>query len=210
VTNDAAVAPQGRSPRTRSRRVILPGAVVLLVIGAFLLWGPIGLGNGPLSTRDDGAEGWTDSSPGPVAITFLLRNSGHDQPVIDAVELVGGTSYASPRELGLDAETPPRCADVGPARTDGHGFVLADCGNQARGPLIGRSIGALSQGFLGAAEVAAPRPGSCWAMTKIVIRYHVGIRHYAATDPYALAVCGKGTPSAQVLAAMNAADGSGP
>ena len=96
------------------------------------------------------------------------------------------------------------------ARPDGRGFILADCGNHARGPLIGRSVGALSQGFLAAAEVAAPRPGSCWAMTKIVIRYHVGIRHYAATDPYALAACGTGTPSAQVRAAMNAAYGSGP
>ena len=43
-------------------------------------------------------------------------------------------------------------------------------------------------------------------MTKVVIRYHVRYRHYAATDPYALAVCGKGA-DAQVKAAMNASDG---
>ena len=53
-----------------------------------------------------------------------------------------------------------------------------------------------------AAEVAAPRPGTCWVMTKIVVHYHVGIRHYSATDPYQLAVC---SDSAQVKAAMNAA-----
>jgi hypothetical protein len=89
---------------------------------------------------------------------------------------------------------------------DGRGFVLDGCGSHARGPLIGRSIGARSQGFLGAAEIAAPRPGTCWVMTNVVIRYHVGYRHYAATDPYALAVCGLGA-DAQVKPAMKAADG---
>ena len=117
MTRDSAAARRNSWLREqwrhgRSRSIVLAAAAPV-VVGAFLLWGPIGLGNGPLSTRDDGAEGWTDSSPGPVAITFLLRNSGRDRPVIDAVELVGGTSYATPRELGLDAETAPRCADVG-------------------------------------------------------------------------------------------------
>ncbi len=45
-------------------------------------------------------------------------------------------------------------------------------------------------------------------MTKIVVRYHVGIRHYAATDPYAAGRLRPRTASAQVNAAMNAADGS--
>jgi hypothetical protein len=37
MTSDATEARRGRSLRARSRRVILPGAVVLLVVGAFLL-----------------------------------------------------------------------------------------------------------------------------------------------------------------------------
>lgn len=41
-------------------------------------------------------------------------------------------------------------------------------------------------------------------MTKIVVHYHVGIRHYSATDPYQLVVCAN---SDQVNAAMNAAAG---
>jgi len=48
---------------------------------------------------------------------------------------------------------------------------------------------ALFFGWPAAAEVAAPRPGGCWVMTKVVVHYHVGIRHYAATDSYPLAVC---------------------
>ena len=46
-------------------------------------------------------------------------------------------------------------------------------------------------------------------MTKIVVRYHVGIRHYTATDPNQLSVCGKGA-DAQLNAAVNASDGSAP
>jgi len=40
-------------------------------------------------------------------------------------------------------------------------------------------------------------------MTRIVVHYHVGIRHYAATDPYQLSVC---TNPGQVDAAMAAAE----
>ena len=180
---------------------------MLVAIGAFLTLGPIGLGDGPLWVNG-GGEFMTDAGPGPVAIALLMQKSGRGRPVIDAVELLGGISYVAPRVLGLDVEIEqPQCVDVGPARLGGHGFVLDGCGNHDRGPLIGRSVGARSQGFLGAAEIAAPRPGTCWVMTKVVVRYHVGYRHYAATDPYRLTVCATGTPSAPVNAALNAADG---
>lgn len=196
----------------RRRRVIIPVIAALIavgvLIGAFLMFGQIGLGNGPLSVLNGGGVTFmSGAGPGPVAITVLVGNSNRDRPVIDAVELIGGTGYAAPRVLGLNVEIEqPQCASVGQALLDGHGFVSDGCGNHDRGPLIGRSIGAHSQGFLGAAEIAAPRPGTCWVMTKVVIRYHVGYRHYAATDPYRLTVCAKGTPSAQFNAAVNAAD----
>jgi hypothetical protein len=201
---------RGRARLKRRRRVIISVIAALLAIGAFLMWGPIGLRNGPLySGHGYLTTGWPDSSQGPVAITFPLVNSGRDRPVIDAVEFLSATRYAAPRVLDLEVETwALPCTSVGPAHPDRHGFVSDGCGSSFHGPLIGRSIGALSQGFLGAAEIAAPRPGSCWTISKIVVRYHVGIRHYAATDPYALAVCGKDA-AAQVDAAMNAADGSG-
>jgi hypothetical protein len=193
----------------RQRRIIIPMIAALVAIGAFLIAGPIGLGNGPLSVLGGGGAGqMTDAGPGPVAISLLLANSSRGRPIIDAVELIGGTSYPAPRELGLDVEIEqPQCSEVGPAHLEGHGFVLDGCGNRDRGPLIGRSVGARSQGFLGAAEIAAPRRGTCWVMTKVVIRYHVGFRHYAATDHYALTVCARGVQPPQVNAAINAADG---
>jgi hypothetical protein len=84
--------------------------------------------------------------------------------------------------------------------------VLVGCGS-ARGvsPLVGDAIGPtrpVSRGFPAAAEIAAPRPGTCWVMTEVVMHYHVGIRHYTATEPSQIAVC---ADSGQVNAAMKAA-----
>jgi hypothetical protein len=109
----------------RKSRVIIVVAAALLATGAFLFWGPIGLGNGPLST---------------------------------------GVGYG-----------------VGPTHQVGPGFPSA-------------------------VEVAAPRPGSCWIITKVVVHSHMGIRHYADTEPTQLAVC---ADSAQVNAAQKAAESAG-
>jgi hypothetical protein len=213
-TTDVSLRARWERGWTRWQRrwpVITSVIAALPVIGAFLMWGPIGLGNGPLSAGDGYfTQGWPNSTEGPVAITIPIENSGTDRPVIDAVEFLSSTRYAAPRVLALGVATwTPRCPSVGPARPAGHGFVLPGCGNRDRGPLIGHTVGARSQGLLGAAEIASPRPGSCWAMTKIVVRYHVGIRHYTATDPNQLSVCAQDA-SAQVNAAMNASDGSAP
>ena len=73
--------------------------------------------------------------------------------------------------------------------------MLGGCGGRDVGPLIGHAFGRdprrIFFGFPSAAEVSAPPPGDCWVMTEIVIRYHVGIRHYSATDPFGMYACGK-------------------
>ena len=79
-----------------------------------------------------------------------------------------------------------------PARPAEHGFGIG-CGGHYHGALIGRGIGftfilRVPPPFPAAAEVTGPPPGGCWVMTEVVVHYHVGIRHYAATDPYELAV----------------------
>jgi hypothetical protein len=108
--------------------------------------------------------------------------------------------------LGLVVLTSDTCMGTWPARQEAGGFVLAGCGS-ARGtsPLAGHAIAPtrpVSRGFPAAAEIAAPRLGTCWVMTKVVVHHHVGIRHYSATEPSAIAVC---ADSAQVNAAMKAA-----
>jgi hypothetical protein len=136
---------------------------------------------------------------------MAIRNSGDARAVIDGLDVIGGTSYPGPRVLGLEVLTAGRCGGAWPARQAGRGFVLVGCGGTDAGPLIGHAVGPVHAffGFPAAAEAAAPDPGTCWVMTKIVVHYHVGIRHYSASDPYDLAVC---TKPHQVNAAMHAAD----
>ena len=189
----------------RQRRVIILVAVGLFAIGAFLLWGPVGLGNGPLSAASYATQGAVHSGGGPVGFVIPIHNSGDSYAVVDGLDLIGGTSYPGPHVLGLEVLTSGLCGAAWPARQAAGGFVLVGCGGTDAGPLIGHAFGPThpaSPGFPAAAEVAAPRPGTCWVMTKIVVHYHVGIRHYSATDPNRLAVC---ADSAQVNSAMNAA-----
>lgn len=189
----------------RQRRVIILAVSGLLAIGALLLWGPIGLGNGPLSAAFYATQSAVHSGRGPVGFVIPIQNSGDSNAVVDGVDLIGGTSYPGPNVLGLELLTSGRCGAAWPARQTGRGFVLVGCGGTNAGPLVGHAFGPTRSdvfGFPAAAEAAAPRPGTCWVMTKIVVHYHVGIRHYSASDPYRLAVC---TDSAQVNAATSAA-----
>jgi hypothetical protein len=197
----------------RFRRIILRVAALLLAIGAILLWGPIGLGNGPLNLRFDGTDGWRDTGELPTALILPLFNSGSSAAVVDSVDLVGGTRYAVPRLVHLEVVSETECEGPWPARPDGRGFALVSCPDaRDQGPLLGRSIGPHtatdSRGFQAAAIATAPRPRTCWVITKIVIHYHVGIRHYAATDVFTIAVCGRSAGS-QETPAMDAATGTG-
>jgi hypothetical protein len=207
MTSSLIDHPQSKSVRAgRKRRVIILAAIGLLVIGAFLLWGPIGLGNGPLSAGVYDTEGGVHASHDPAGIVIPVHNSGNSPAVVDGLDLIGGTSYPGPHVLGLEVLSAGACGGVWPVRQAVRGFVLAGCGGTDAGPLVGHAFGAtqpVSSGFPAAAEVAAPSPGTCWVMTKIVVHYHVGIRHYTATDPYQLALCAN---SAQVNAAMKAAE----
>jgi hypothetical protein len=42
-------------------------------------------------------------------------------------------------------------------------------------------------------ELTGPRPGQCWDLTSVVVRYHIGIKHYVGTYPQAdIISCGAG------------------
>jgi hypothetical protein len=203
-----ASAPDCHYGAMHRRRLLVTAAIGVLVVGAFLLWGPIGLGNGPLSAAMYATVGGPDSSGGPVGFMIGMHNSGQGPAVIDGIELVGATSYPAPRLLSLVVLTSGRCGGPWPARQTKRGFVLAGCGGKDSGSLIGHPIGPTlphSFGFPGAAEVTAPYPGTCWVLTEIIVHYHVGIRYYTATDPYELAVC---THEPALNAAMMAAANS--
>ncbi len=209
MTSSLIDHPKDKSVRAwygRKRRVMILAAAGLLATGAFLLWGPIGLGNGPLSTGLGYGEGWVHAG-GPVGLVIPIYNSGGSPAVVDGLDLIGGTSYPGPHVLGLEALTSDTCQGIWPARQATGGFALVGCGSaRGAGPLVGHTVGPtqpVSRGFPAAAEIAAPRPGTCWVMTKVVVHYHVGIRHYSVTESSQIAVC---ADSAQVNAAMKAAD----
>ena len=190
-------------------RLVIVAAVGLVAVGALLLWGPIGLGNGPLTAADGSSVSWPDSGGGPVGFVIAFRNPGDAPAVVDSVELIGGTRYAAPRLLRLEVLTAGRCGGPWPARQAGRGFTLVGCGGTAVGPLLGSAVGGHHTAFFGfpaAAEVAAPGPGTCWVMTKMVTHYHVGIRHYSASDRRVLVVC---ADPGQVKSAMTAAEAAG-
>jgi hypothetical protein len=199
-----------RARWNRHRRVLSPVIVAVLAVGAFLAWGPIGLGNGPLYLGINGAEFGGISSQLPVGIVTPISNSGGSALVIDSVQLLGNGSYPPPHVLAMEAMGSTQCGDLFPARTTAAGFVLADgCGGRPLGNLYGRAVGnENSTNVFAAFEISPPRPGACWLMTRIVTRYHVGIRHYTATDPYVIAACA-GTNAAAEAKAGGIADGAG-
>jgi hypothetical protein len=192
----------------RSWRIAELVAAAILLVGAFLLWGPIGLGNGPLSVQMNATEGSVAQGTVPVGFILPMYNSGHSLAVVDGVELIAGTRYPGPRLLRLGVVSTAACGGAWPARTTNTGFVMVGCGGASHASLVGDRIPyihGISPGYPAAAEVAAPGPDDCWVMTAIVVRYHVGIRHYTATDPYQLVVCASNAAS-RVNAAMNAAE----
>lgn len=195
-----------RWPWSRRWRYLAGVVVALLAVGAFLLWGPIGIGNGPLSMGAWDTNSWADPGLSPIGTIIPVNNSGGAPGVIDAVQLVGNTRYPTPRLIApLELLTSGKCGGAWPARSAGHGFVLAGCGGTYDGPVIGHAFGptpAAGFGYPAAAELAAPKVGGCWVLTAVVVHYHVGIRHYVVTDPDGLVVC---TASAAIKAATSAA-----
>jgi len=144
------------------------------------------LGNGPLDAGVGGTQGWADVAGQPVGLIIPMQNSGSGPAVIDAVEIIGGTRYDAPHALALRVLTRGDCGGAWPVRQTPLGFELSGCGGADSGPLIGHAVGVTdprSFGFPAVAEVAAPGPGRCWVMTKIVVHCHVGIRNYSASEP---------------------------
>jgi hypothetical protein len=104
--------------------------------------------------------------------------------------------------LATEAMSFTQCDFAAQTRTTAAGFVLTgDCGGRPLGLLYGRAVGNQNSATVMAAfKIRPPRPGSCWLMTRIVTHYHVGIRHYVASDPYVLAACAGSAARAEQIA----------
>ena len=147
---------RGRVPRWRpDRRTALAVIGAVLVVGAFLAWGPIGLGNCPLNAGVGATQGWVDVARQPAGFIIPMRNSGSSSAVIDAVEMIGGTRYNAPHVLALRVLTRGECGAAWPVRQTARGFELWGCGGADLGPLIGQAVPA-TPGPLGSRQRRRP------------------------------------------------------
>jgi hypothetical protein len=194
----------------RRRRVIIAVITALAVVGAFLMWGPIGLGAGPLTPAFSNGVGWgIAGSRGPLAFALPIANNGAAPAVVDAVQLIGLSGYQSPHVIAMEATSYSACGDGWPTRPVPGGFWGLPCPVKIFGPLIGHVFEPAGKGVVQqqvAFEVAAPPGNKCWVLTNVVIHYHVGIKHYTAAAQDRWAECPHGTSAAQV-AAVTAAVG---
>ncbi|HSR86530.1 MAG TPA: hypothetical protein VLM11_20335 [Streptosporangiaceae bacterium] len=183
-----------RAHKARPPRILIAALAVLLAVGAFLLWGPIGLGNGPLGVASmDGRFGLSTSQP--TGFVATLVNTGGSAAVIDDVTVTSAAGYA-----------PVRVLTVRVARNSNYGCVdtlmssVARCARPpfeaaARFTVVPRANTAPGDrgGPALVIEIASPPTASCAVLTAVVLHYHVGIRHYAATVPQGFVwSCGRG------------------
>jgi hypothetical protein len=140
-----------------------------------------------------------------MGFVIPIRNYGDAAAVIDGVELINGTEYASPRVLALRVGASAQCAGAWPTHQTARGWSMPGICGADMGSLIGHAFSPNRRGFTASAAVTAPHPRTCWVITKVVVHYHVGIRYYSATDPYELAVCSNADLVSSAMDAIAAA-----
>jgi hypothetical protein len=189
-------------------------AALLLAAAAFLAWGPIGLGNGPLFMGVQAGQGWADTGRARIAMFIPVTYSGHQPAVIDSVRFSDHTSYPAPAVFALRLVTGYTCGGEWRLRAGPHGLLPDGCRVRGLRPLIGQRVPFSPPDrprFEAVAETMPPARDSCWAVTSVIVAYHVGIRHYTATGPYATVACtGQAATDANVQRAMNAASHGAP
>ena len=199
----------------RRKRVIIPVVIAVLAVGAFLQWGPIGFGNGPLVVGDRGVI--TMSQPHPVAFAglTLISYSGSWPVTIDAITLVNRTSNPTPRLIATEliSADMTQCT-FGQAGTAAQGFGVAGCGSSRYvSPLIGRQLARQSangvMSYAAGLEMSPPKSGGCWVLTDIVVHYHIGIRYYSADERLGTVVCAGKNAAALTEAASQQAISAG-
>ena len=201
MSDESVLAPVGvrlersfrKPPWVRAAAV---GVAVAALVAAFLMFGPVGLGNGPLHvTASTNFFSWNEPVVEPAVYVVPLGNTSGTAAKIDRVNVMSAAGHAPLRVLSVRAGryVGSDCFVWGPASS------LSGCVQPSLVPAAGFSVPARAdasprprQGPALVIELAGPPPAQCTVITAIVLRYHVGIRHYAATVPQGSeAVCGK-------------------
>jgi hypothetical protein len=176
------------------RRNAVATLAALVLVGAFLYFGPIGLGNGPLGLPSmDGRIGWFTTQPTDYVATLV--NAGGSTAMIDRVTVASADGYAPVRILSVRVASHSQfgCIYAMPSGLSGcarppfmaaAGFAVVPHANTKPGNRGGPAL---------VVEIAGPPAGRCVALTAIVVHYHIGIRHYTATVPQGFVwACGNG------------------
>jgi hypothetical protein len=183
----------------RARRVIIPVAVALAAGIAFLAWGPVGVGPGPISNAVSGVSVTGGVSRTQPTMFLAPVDAGRSGAVIDSIVVLSDGSYPAPRIIRITGDRQQSCGGTWPLK--GRQSFYRSCAAGGLVPLLGRAVPASSRvyvpglgrvayrGISAAIEAAPPGPAGCWMARFIVIHYHVGIRHYTATHAVSLTAC---------------------
>jgi len=195
--------PDGSRPawRNRARLLIIVAALTFAAVGAFIAWGPIGVGPGPIG---DTVMAVTEGSGVPrtqPAMFMTPVDAGRSGAVIDSIEVLSDGTYPAPRVISIEGDRQQNCGGAWPLKGKQNFYRVCAAGGLV--PLLGRPLPARSRvrvrglghvafpGIGAAIKAAPPGPAGCWMVTSVVIHYHVGIRHYTATHIMSLTACSR-------------------
>jgi hypothetical protein len=165
--------------------VVLAGAA-----GAFLAFGPVGIGAGPLVVGFVSAAGRVPGD-GPAAIVIPAGSPRGVPAVIDAVSIKGSGKYGAPGVRRVAADASQSCVGIWWPAAGAGGFA-GRCAPGGLLPLTGRLLparpgGARSAGIV--IEVGPPGRSGCWSVSRVIVSYRVGGRHYTQAAAESLSAC---------------------
>ena len=121
----------------RARRVIIPVAAALGTVGAFLAWGPVGVGPGPIGNRVSGMGFGDPVSRTQPAIFLAPIDAGRSGAVIDSIVVLSDGRYAAPHVISIKGDRSQVCGGAWPLR--GSQNFYRGCAGGGLVPLLGRS-----------------------------------------------------------------------
>jgi hypothetical protein len=183
--------PGWRALRRRTRAAAIGGAAVAVAVvvagAAFLAFGPVGFGPGPLSVGYVSSSGIVPPEDSTM-IVIPVGAAAATTAVIDAVGIRGGGGYHAPREIRVVGIAGQACRGIW---LTGPGGFAARCAPGGTVPLLHRAVprslaaAAIDIGI----EVGPPGAGRCWGVGRVSVHYHVGHRHYVNASVQSLSGC---------------------
>lgn len=164
-------------------------AAAALAVLAFLIWGPIGFGSGPLVVYAPSGGQLLGPSNRAWGL-FVGIEAGNSGAVVDAVAVSGGSGYPGPHVLSLWTISTESGSCGGTWPWSGPDNLFSSCASGRLRPLIGQALPGNNPGVDMVLKIGPPVGTSgCWVATSLIVHYHVGIRHYTVTSSGSFAAC---------------------